>query len=60
MSLTKVSFAMIQGDPINVLDYGAIGDGLTDDTTAIQAALVYGASSGRTVYFPMVFTELIL
>lgn len=39
MSLTKVSYSMIYGTPINVLDFGATGDGTTDDTAAIQAAL---------------------
>ena len=39
MSLTKVSYSMIQGAPINLVDYGAVGDGSTDDTAAIQAAI---------------------
>lgn len=32
----------------NVLDYGAVGDGTTDDTAAIQAAI----TAGSKVYFP--------
>jgi hypothetical protein len=48
MALTKVSYAMINGDPINVLDYGAVGDGLTDVTTAIQNAV----NAGNSIYFP--------
>ena len=39
MSLTKVSYSMIRGAAVNVLDFGAIGDGVTDDTSAIQAAI---------------------
>lgn len=34
----------------NVLTFGAVGDGTTDDTTAIKAAIA--AASGATVYFP--------
>jgi len=49
MSLTKVSYSMIVGAPANVMDYGAVGNGTTDDTTAIQAAIDSGAKS---VYFP--------
>jgi hypothetical protein len=48
MSLTKVTYSMILGSPVNVLDYGAIGDGVTDDTAAIQAAL----NAGNFVYLP--------
>lgn len=39
MSLTKVSYAMIQGAPVNVLDYGADPTGNDDSAAAIQAAI---------------------
>lgn len=38
MSLTKVSYSMIQAAPVNVADYGAVGDGVTNDTTAFTNA----------------------
>jgi hypothetical protein len=39
MSLTKVTYAMIEGSPVNVLDYGADPTGATDSYAAIQAAI---------------------
>lgn len=46
--LTKATFSMISGTPANVMDYGAVGDGTTDDSAAITAAL----AASDTVYFP--------
>lgn len=59
MSLTKVSFSMIDGAAVNVLDYGADPTGANDSTAAFQAAavaanngIVTGAGPGGTVYIP--------
>lgn len=46
----RYSNAVLSNVAINVTDFGAIGDGVTDDTTAIQAALDAGA--GGSVYLP--------
>jgi len=48
MSLTKVSYSMIQGGCANVLDYGADPTGTNDSTTAIQAAV----NAGGAIYIP--------
>lgn len=48
MALTKVSYSMITGSPVNVLDYGAKGDGVTNDSAAFQAAL----NTKKPVYVP--------
>jgi hypothetical protein len=38
-------------DTVSVKDFGAVGDGTTDDTAAIQAA-IQSVSTGGIVYFP--------
>lgn len=53
MSLTKATYSMIEGATVNVLDYGAVGDGTTDDTAAIQAAVDAITPTGGAIYFPV-------
>jgi hypothetical protein len=48
MSLTKVTYSMISGSPVNVLDYGADPTGVADSTAAINAAF----NSSSSVYVP--------
>ena len=52
MSLTKASYSLINGAPINVLDYGAVGDGITNCTTAFQTAITYCSTNNRELYVP--------
>ena len=52
MALTKVSYSMIEGAVLNVLDFGAIGDGVTDDTSAIQDAIDSLGATGGEIFFP--------
>jgi hypothetical protein len=53
MALTKTSYSLLNGAPANVLDYGAVGDGTTDSTSAIQAALdAASATTFREVLLP--------
>jgi hypothetical protein len=46
MALTKVSYSMISGAPVNVVDFGAVADNVTNDYQAIQNAIDYAASIG--------------
>jgi hypothetical protein len=39
-------------DMLSVKDFGATGDGATNDTTAVQAAITAAATTGKIVYFP--------
>ena len=35
---------------LDIRSFGAVGDGLTDDTAAVQAAIDKAAETGETVY----------
>lgn len=48
MTLTKASYSMITGAPVNVLDFGADPTGIADSTDEIQAAL----DASTNVFFP--------
>jgi len=52
MSLTKVSYSMVRGAPDNVKDFGAVGDGVADDTAAIQNAITAANAGSGVLYFP--------
>jgi Pectate lyase superfamily protein len=42
----------VLADRVNIKDYGAIGDGIIDDTASLQSA-AQAASGGRLLYIPM-------
>lgn len=55
MSLTKTSYSMITGAPVNVLDYGADPTGTSNSTLAIQSAIDACSNNGYgggIVYVP--------
>jgi len=51
-STTPRTLANRFSDVINVLDFGATGNGITDDTTAIQSACDFARTNGRSVKVP--------
>lgn len=52
-AVARTIMARLLDLPISVKDFGATGDGTTDDTTAIQAALNFvGLSRGMSLRFP--------
>jgi len=52
MSLTKVSYSMIQGAQVNVLDFGADPTGVADSTAALTAAEAQAFADSATLYLP--------
>lgn len=54
MAIYNVQGAIISNDipVVNVKEYGAVGDGLTDDTQSIQLAINSVNTLGGVVYFP--------
>jgi len=51
MSLTKVSYSMLSGAPVNVVDKGADNTGATDCSAAVLSAITE-ANGTRDIYFP--------
>lgn len=49
MSLTKATYAMVNGAQVNVLDFGADPSGVSDSSAAFQAAL---DSATQSIYIP--------
>jgi hypothetical protein len=52
MSLTKATYSMIQGAPLNVVDFGAPTNGTSDCYAAFQAAIDALPVSGGTIIIP--------
>lgn len=52
MSLTKVTYSMIEGAQASVLDYGADSSGVSDSAAAFTAAVAALPANGGTIYVP--------
>jgi Pectate lyase superfamily protein len=48
----RLGQAAAEARTVNVRDKGAVGDGVTDDSTALQSAFDAMADSGGTIYIP--------
>jgi hypothetical protein len=51
-STTRRDLSARFSDVINVKDYGATGDGVTDDTAKLQEAATFAGTSGRSLFIP--------
>jgi hypothetical protein len=49
MALTKVTYSLIAGAPINLVDYGCVADGVTDNTVAFNSVITYINANPGTV-----------
>lgn len=58
-SATRTVAGKARATVFNVLDYGAVGDGTTDDAVAIQSAVTAAASVNGCVYVPGGYTYLL-
>ena len=52
MALTKAHNRMISDAAVNVKDFGAVGDGVTDDSSAIVSAITYADTNRKRLVFP--------
>jgi hypothetical protein len=41
-----------EADVVNVKDFGAVGDGVTDDTAALQASINYCVANNKALFWP--------
>lgn len=50
--ITATDIIATNNHVVNVRSYGAVGDGVVEDTTTIRSAIAAAAASGSTLYFP--------